>query len=489
MLTKPRIRMQIVADALAVAPVAAAPVADAPAEPSIQQGRFHVLIIVEGIETGDKRLFVENGLTWRDLPLPLMAQDQNMPEHMESVLIGNIDKITRQGTEIHGWGAYLTEPGPDAARLIALVQSGELRGVSADIDDVEFELLIPTTDADGNPLPDPWAMPEDGAEPPPEATEEIDGVGYEVVTMMQPILRVTEGRVMGATVTPFPAFQEAFIEDDTGSLTAAGRAETRRLAAGMVIEPLVAAGVREANPVRFDFPEIPPREWFEVPEAPGPMPLTILDSGQVFGHLAVWGECHIGITGECVEAPPSPSNYARFHVGECPVDDGGRVSVGRLTFHTGHAGRALNAREAQQHYDDSGQGAADLVAVDGQYGIWVCGAARSTLTTAQVREVMSTPPSGDWRLFGNQLDMVAALCVNVPGFNTPRGGAHYVQVRKEHGMVASLILSHPAPPLVATAGMDPVFAKRVIDRIAASVGRTPQARIAELSARVHAGRK
>jgi len=490
---KPRIRMVMVADGDAtLAP------ADGTGDalPPASAGRFHALAIIEGVETGDKRLFTENSLTWRDLPLPVMAQQDNTPEHMGSVLIGNIDKVERQGTAIHVWGDYLSNPDDEQAHLIGLVQSGELRGVSADIDDVEFEILFPLTDKDGNPLPqDPFLTMLEGGEPEPPETETIDGVEYEVMPIDQPLMRVTEGRLMGITVLTFPALQEAFIEDETTDVepslaASAARVFARNGVTGVMLPTIVltngssatAAGAREATPTRFEFPVIPPREWFEVPEAPGEMPLTILDSGQVFGHLATWGECHIGIMGECVQAPPSPSNYARFHVGEIPVDDGGRVSVGRLTFHTGHADRKLGAGPTQAHYDNSGSVAADLRALDGEFGIWVCGAARSTLTLEQVREVMSTPPSGDWRLFGNELDMVAALSVPVPGFNVPRAW-----VRKDAGLVASLIISHPAHRPDTVAGLEPGVARKAVERIAASVGRSRHDRIAALRSRVHPG--
>lgn len=473
---KPRIVM--VADSSATSGTVS--VAQVPAPPVADNGRFHMLVILEGVQTGDDRIFAEGGLTWRDLPLPVMAQDDRTDYHEGAVLIGNIDRIERQGVEIHAWGAYLTHPEDDAVRLITLVKSGELRGVSADIDDVEFEVLFPTTDSNGNPLPDPMAFlfgDEDAATVP---TEVIDGVEYEVVPIPQEILRVTEGRVMGATVVPFPAFQEAFIENDTGTLAASGAQVMRdSMVTGAVLTAAATATTpgREASPARFNFPDLPPREWFDVPETPGPMPLTILDSGQVFGHLAVWGECHVGITGECVEPPPSPSNYARFHIGEIPLDDGTRVSVGHLTFgNGGHADMHFNADQARAHYDRTSNCGADVVASDGTFGIWLCGAARPGLTTAQIREMMSSPPSGDWRRFGNALDMVAALCVNVPGFNTPRA-----RVRKEAGLIASLIVSHPAVPQANN------LTVRLRQRIAASIGRTPTQRRDALAARVHGG--
>lgn len=508
--TAPRIRMQIVAAGEDV-PVADAPAADAPpaeseSVPPVAAGdRFHTLVIVEDTWTGDDRQFVANSLTWRDLPLPLMALDTTTWEHQDAVLIGNIDTIERRGVEIHGWGSYLSNPGEDAARLIDLVQRGELRGVSADIDAVEFEVLFPVEpEAEAAALDDGVVDDSESAGMPTETDPET-GVEYVVMSLPSPRMRVTDGRIMGATVCPFPAFQEAFIEpemSEPAALAASGYAALNGRVTGMVLAPLVAsaAGTLEARP-HFQFPDIPPGEWFTVPEPPGSMPLTILDSGQVFGHLATWGTCHIGLAGECVEAPSSPSNYARFHVGECPTADGGRVSVGRLTFSTGHADTHLGPDATRAHYDNTGTVAADIVAVDGEYGIWVCGAMRSTLSAAQVREVMASPPSGDWRRFGQHLDLVGALSVNVPGFNVPRNelaasawdrpvSAGWARARREDGLVTTLIVSRPAEPataphvLVASASNDEL-ARRVIDRIAASVGRSRKDRIAELSARVH----
>lgn len=458
-----------VGDPAPVTPPAAAPVAS---------GRFHSLMVVEGVETGDDRIMAEGSLTWRDLPLPVMAtseSDHGMLVVNPTVLIGNIDTIERRGFEVHAWGPYLTNPDEEAARLIDLIQRGELRGVSVDIDAVEFELLFPVTDDTGAPLddemiggPDDELQPGDVVppDPPPPVTEVgDDGVTREVIPMPNMKMRVTEGRIMGFTVVPFPAFQEAFIEPE-------------------VAEAPPAPAAVAASAATFDFPAVPPREWFDVPEAEYPTPLTITDEGQVFGHLAVWGECHVGIAGECVEPPSSPSNYARFHVGEIPVDDGGRVAVGRLTYHVGHADRKLNANATRAHYDDTGTVAADICASDGVFGIWVCGAARPGMTAAQVREVMASPPSGDWRRFGRDLELVGALCVNVPGFNVPRA-----MVRREDGLVASLIVSHPAPlrASVGTFDMDPAVARRVAARIASSIGRSPKDRIAALAARVHGG--
>ena len=441
--------------------------ADAVPPVSPDAARFHTLIIVEGVRTGDGRTFVENGLSWRDLPLPMMATDKTTWDHEDAVLVGNIDTIERRGTEIHGWGTYLSAPEGEAARLIGLIQRGELRGVSADIDDVESELLFAVL---------PGEDSENSDETDASETRETDEEGQEwvVVSGPEPQLRVLEGRVMGATVVPFPAFQEAYIDHE--SVTAAAiRPLSDFHLHGLV---LVAAGAT-TEPM-FQFPEIPPRVWFDVPENDEPTPLTILATGQVFGHIATWGTCHTGYRDACVEPPRSATNYARFHVGVCPTDDGGTVDSGRLTFATGHADTRYDMEATRSHYDNTGSVAADIVASDGVHGIWVAGAMRSTLSTAQVREVMASPPSGDWRKFGRSLELVGVLAVNVPGFNTPRS-----KVRKADGLVASLIVSRPVTFTTATsARRDPALVP-TIERIASSIGRSGKQRTAQAHQKVH----
>lgn len=506
---KPRIRMSIVADG-------DVSLATDPADPVVSPGgRFHALMIVEEEQTGDKRLFAANSITWADpatVAVPLMADDENHSYHEESVLVGNFDKIERRGAEIHGWGAYISDPGDDAARLIGLIKSGDLRGISVDVDAYEFEILFPTTNADGEPLDpiaDMLADPDDEPISDPAPTEEIDGVEYEVVPIVQPIERVTQGRIRGATALTFPAFVEAWIEPDDGSdapvvddqaIAASGVRATTLATYGLtgyliddadrpadVVKPVKVAPVIADG--RFNFPDVPPREWFYVEEPAEPMALTILDTGQIMGHLGEWGVCHIGITGECVDPPPSPSNYARFHLGETPVADGGRVSVGKLTFHTGHADRTWDPQRTIDHYDNTGTVAARLRAIDGKFGPWVCGAMRPGLSVAQISEIMENPPSGDWRVFGGEHDLVAALAVPVPGFQNTNGRV-YVARTPELGLVASMIFVNPVAPtrFVGPQTIAPDVAHRLGQVLAEAMGRGKKQRVAELSARVHGGR-
>ena len=167
----------------------------------------------------------------------------------------------------------------------------------------------------------------------------------------------------------------------------------------------------------------PPRAWLDMPEADQPTPLTFTADGQVYGHLALYETCHSGFQGgafsECVQAPRSPSGYQMFHLGQLETEDG-MVAVGKLTYGTGHAPLAAGLQAASAHYDNTGSVGAFVRATDGRHGIWLAGAVRSDLSPEGLRDMRANPPSGDWRALNNQLELVAALSVVVPGFPIPR---------------------------------------------------------------------
>lgn len=189
-------------------------------------------------------------------------------------------------------------------------------------------------------------------------------------------------------------------------------AETITASAGEPVAPayrLVASGG----------PNLPPMDWFANPGLQEPTPLTITEDGQVFGHVATWGTCHVGFEDSCVTAPTSPSEYAYFCSGVVATD-GGDVRAGQITFDTGHAGLELNSRRTMAHYDHTGHCAADVMAGEDEIGIWVAGALRPGISDEQIRTLRGAKMSGDWRSIGGNLEMVAVLAVNVPGFPIPR---------------------------------------------------------------------
>lgn len=185
---------------------------------------------------------------------------------------------------------------------------------------------------------------------------------------------------------------------------------------------LVASGAKPPRPsvvlaAGYDDAPVPPRSWFENPHLTEPTPLTITAEGRVFGHVSAWTDCHIGSApGVCTAPPRSVTDYAYFHLGLAETDDGD-VEVGHITMGTGHAGLRDSSRSALAHYDNTGSVVCDIAVGDDEIGTWFAGALRPGVTDSQRRELKAAKISGDWRDFGNaELDLVAALAVNVPGF-------------------------------------------------------------------------
>jgi hypothetical protein len=163
------------------------------------------------------------------------------------------------------------------------------------------------------------------------------------------------------------------------------------------------------------FPIHPPKAWFTDPGLDGKTPLTVTEDGHVFGHIAAWGECHRDFN-ECVLAPKSQMGYRPFHLGQAVTAEGETIKVGKIMMDTRHADVRLGYAAASFHYDDTGDEVAIVRAGEDQYGIWVSGAIVPEATPKKVAKLRRSPISGDWRKVEGNLELVAALAVNVPAF-------------------------------------------------------------------------
>lgn len=139
---------------------------------------WHGVLAPENVASGDGRMFTPNALTWRDLPLPLAYQKQNMGGHDGSVVVGRIDEIWREEGLIKASGMFVTSPEADEA--IGMLADRAIRGVSVDVDSAVGEMRA----AD-------WGEYVEG--------DESSNMAF------------TEGRISGATLCAIPAFQEAFV--------------------------------------------------------------------------------------------------------------------------------------------------------------------------------------------------------------------------------------------------------------------------------------
>lgn len=192
------------------------------------------------------------------------------------------------------------------------------------------------------------------------------------------------------------------------------------------------------------FPLKPPQDWFDQPEPDEPTPLTFQKDGRVYGHIALWGSCHTGFLNgaiaECVQPPPSKTDYQHFHLGTIETREGNDVRVGKITYATGHAPLSASARVAADHYDNTGSVGAFVRARNGSIGIWVAGSVRSDISDEGFRDLRANPPSGDWRSLNRNLELVAALAVPVPGFPVPRAEVGLAASADGSTEVESLIL-------------------------------------------------
>lgn len=370
-------------------------------------GRWQAVLVVEGVRTTDNREIARGALTWRDLPLPLMALDMTTWGHDSAVLVGVIETITYD----EATGRYLAEgyylADENGQRFEALVAERALRWVSVDLEVTASRVIEVYDDAyfeDDAWWEDDWAQRAG-------LTAAIWIDDYDWTTWWE---QITEGRIMGATVCPFPAFPQALIAPE-----------------GMAFEDVSAdnglptldlpANLR-ASGEAVDLLR-PPAWWFEDPALPGPTHLTVCDDGRVYGHVATWDTRHVGMPGQ-VTPPRNGSGYAYFRTGTVrAVDAEGNdvdIPTGVLSMGGGHADGRLGYRPAADHYDSTSTGVADLAAGEDAYGIWVAGALRPGVSGEQLRTLRASDVSGDWRKVGASMEMMAVLVVNVPGFPIPR---------------------------------------------------------------------
>lgn len=331
-------------------------------------------IAFTGIATSDKRLLVKGQVGFRAFPMPWMLQTVTAWGHQGAVIAGRIDDA-KEKSNGDVWAVGVFDSSVNGKEAERLAKNKMLRGVSVDIGAADIEFEITEVDEDGWPID--W----------------LDNF-FNI-------------EIMGATQTPFPAFGAAAIKV-TGDAT--GDSEKDGVAAAATPESsLAAAGVLT-----------PPVSWFSDPQLKAPTPLTITDEGQIFGHIASWNSCHIGYSNSCVAPPKSLATYDYFATGAVKCDTGCDIRTGTLTIGTGHADIKSDARRAASHYDNTGSAFADVTIGEDEHGIWVAGGVRPGTTEETIYEARASSPSGDWRRLGGNLELVAVLMVNVPGFPVAR---------------------------------------------------------------------
>lgn len=364
-----------------------------------------------GVPTGDRRIIAPGALTNRDLPLPLMWQRVSDQGHSGSVTVGAIETLTidNESGMVTATGRFLDVRGSSEAQAQTDAGvTGPSIDIFDDIDIVEVQRLIEAGVVGPNLMDDmddlEYAMDDDG------------------------MVVITRGRIAGATLVQIPAFAGVSIEMSDGPVYEDGRPRE------LDWEPfsLRASAGPEA---------LPPQDWFRQPDLDRLTPLTVSDTGRVFGHIAGNGTCHIGLPG-CVTPPLSASGYTYFHVAEQVTAEGSVLPVGTIVAGPRHADAQLAFQAAQQHYDDPSAAVARVVAGEDEHGIWVAGWMLPGATPQAVDIFRSSPVSGDWRRIGGSLEMIAVCSVNAPGFPVPRA-----RVAFSNGQQRTLIGSFGITPV------------------------------------------
>lgn len=204
-----------------------------------------------------------------------------------------------------------------------------------------------------------------------------------------------------------------------------------------------------------------PASWFANPGLTEPTHLTVTEEGRVFGHIAEWKTCHIGFEDVCVAPPNSASDYAYFASKRVLLDNGEFARTGVLSLGGGHAPGRMGFSAAIEHYDRTSSAVADVCVGEDEHGIWAAGWMRPGWTEKQAYDLRASDVSGDWReVRPGQMEMVAALAVNVAGFPVVS-----VHDRTQVALIAAGVVAKPDDPMdVVVKGVLAALARR--DRMA-----------------------
>lgn len=412
-------------------------------ETGMQGSRFR-LYFQEGEQTADGRVIDPNATNFnRPPPLPLRIQLQSAESggHAGAIICGVIDTLARDGTVIIAEGRIdLGSPaGVEAERLI---REGIMATWSPDLGDATVDIEENYLDEDGSTPQEVLAhfvkatllggtlvaMPalasavvellnEDGVvlvAAPQRKGPEAEAVGVSTdpndnKAIVERVAASGGGSAGGGVTIIGDSGRELFIPATNGTVTVNG-GWTTSINANLPNIPDIS------NVSACAGPSAPPSAYFSNPNLPSPQRfITVTAEGRVFGHLACFGECHIGYRDVCIE-PPRGGSYSYFHVGQVRTLEDTLIATGPLTLRGGHASRSSTASQAQAHYDDTDSAVADVVLGEDEFGIWFSGSLRPTITDSQLRTFRASGVSADWRKIGDALELIGACSVNTPGF-------------------------------------------------------------------------
>lgn len=457
---------------------------------------WYGVLAPEGVWSGDRRQFAKGALSTRDVPLPLTYQKSIEQGHDGAALVASIDYAFVDGGGLLRGGGLMMQ-NAEADEAVGVLAHFGRYGVSVDADKAEMAMdeetdgvIFSAARVCGATMVGVPAFAEAfvalGYDPDLQVTanpEPADGDPAFAVTYKGETVDITSfGRGPGWITNPEdtrrlhsywtepgqPGYEKIGwgvpgdfnrCRVEVGSEIAEGSPEKTRFInqicaqwhydalgfwPGHAPTEQVAALEQpegEMAPaislVASPSTTTPPAAWFADPGLDAPTPITITEDGHIFGHLALWNQCHTGFDNMCVMAPHSRNNYAVFRTGEVMTDEG-PVPIGNITMGGKHAPGTMRLREAVAYYDSTSVAVADVACGEDGTGIWLNGWVRPWASEKQVYELRASSLSGDWRRYQGGMEMIAAHAVNSPGFPVAR-------VAAANGEQISLVASCTTP--------------------------------------------
>lgn len=490
---------------------------------------WSALLAPYGRSTGDGRTFTVGALGHRQLPLPLLYQERTGQGHVNSTIVGTIERVFSDDSGVYGTGSWLDPTMiEDVNKALAGCANG-VGSISIDLEPSTFTVSA-TTAEDGTEgllydsgviagativaIPafggttvhlgtmafptvagedgqftlsssSAWrgynVAPRDQAFDVNEAVRRIlawaGGSDEKARTMFlwynperTPLTQDRYRMPMGDIVDGHPTLvyhavyaAAAILAGAHGGIKVATDAEQQgmRTTITAIYEKLAKAfqdpemqapwvkrsklpndsGRRSVTASAGIAPLAPPAAWFADDGINGPLEVT--PEGRVRGLLAPWNTCHTALRdyGNCTTAPRSRTGYRVFTTGSVVTREGATVPVGRITMDTTHPvgpmGAMLTASQTAEHYDRTGSQVAIVAAGENQFGIWVSGALVPGVDEAGAAALRRSALSGDWRDVGGNLELVAALACNSPGFPVVRlnGGRRFSLTASAAGLI------------------------------------------------------
>jgi hypothetical protein len=351
---------------------------------------WKALLIQEGVRTTDGRMIVANGLGWRSLPLTLGYQGttpSGFNPHGDADASGRIETLERvpgrgEGIfEIRSTGVFTADE--EGRRAAEAVRSQKVRGVSADVEVVEIRYDV-----------------------------EIDPDSGEVISETEVL---ESGNIMGAIITPHPAFADAAIEVDGDVATEEDPPEEP---VEDIEEALAASASRGISSSFFEDLVLDRLTPFTVEEIPG------LDgSYEILGHIAPRNVCHLGLPG-CRTVPLDQTGYSYFHTKGFETTDLGKIGVGVLTMGGRHTDLDVLANTPEDELRDIFENMETVVgfvrAGHDAFGVWVHGVTRMGITPEAVELLNASNPSGEWKPIKGKSALMRVHNVPTGAFPVPR---------------------------------------------------------------------